>query len=181
MPFSLPTDPERDEIFVKNYVRSRDAVDACTKARIFVPGYDIRDVAVYQLAKPEIQRAISKAEATKATEAPAEISKDSIVNDLQDVYERSSLAGEFQSAITAKKTQAQLLGYLEQNITLTVKNDVSSLTDAEIEKRLLALQKQSKVIDGEFKDVTPAQRGGGAPALSLSAYGAPTVAGNAKA
>ena len=150
MTLIIPENPDRDEIFVKNYVRSKDAVDACSKARIYVSGYDMRDVADYQLRRPEIRQAIARAEAAKADAPPMEFTRESAVSDFQEIYERCMEAGDFTPAITAKKTQAQLMGLLDQNITLTVKNDPTAMTDEQI---LRLIELKSKQIEGEFTEV----------------------------
>lgn len=169
--------PDRDEIFVKNYVRSKDAVDACSKARIYVSGYDMRDVADYQMRRPEIRSAIARAEAAKTQEPPMEFTRESAVSDLQDVYERCMEAGEFTPAITAKKTQAQLMGLLDQNVTLTVKHDASAMSDEQLEK-IISARLAPKVIEGEYTERTPKPPGKQMLALGLAGLAQQTT--NAK-
>lgn len=174
MPLLIEPHPDKDEIFVKNYVRSKDAVDACSKARIYVSGYDMRDVADYQMRRPEIQRAIARAETAKTNEPPLEFTRESAVSDLQEVYERCMEAGEFTPAITAKKTQAQLMGLLDQNITLTVKHDASAMSDEQLEK-IIAARTAPKLIEGQFTDVTerpPKPPGKQMLALGLASFNA---------
>lgn len=158
MTLDLITSPQQDDIFAKIYVRTGDAVQAATQARIVAHGYDIRDVAAYNLERSETKRAIAKVR-DKSTQS-MDITRESIETDLQEVYQRALDAGDFAPAITAKKTQAQLKGYLDQNITLNVKHDVSGYTDAQLEK-MLADRTGVKVIEGEFTESKP---------LGLSAF-----------
>lgn len=155
MPLVIEPDPERDALFVKNYIRSRDAVDACAKARVFCVGYDMRDVAAHQLAKPHIKKMIAEAE-VKATNDPSpEITRDSIITDLEQVFEKSMRDGEYTPAITAKKTQAQLLGWLENTVNVNIKRDIASMTDAELMQIIESKSSSQKVIDGEFTETKP--------------------------
>lgn len=153
MPLIITPDPERDAAFVKHFTRTGDAVAACAQARVFCVGYDMRDVAAYQLARPEVQRLISVVEERKATEPPMEFTKDSVISDFQNVYDRALDAGEFQAAIAAKKTQAQVLGLLDQNINLNVKTDVNSMSDEQILKMLKA--RESARNTPKMIDITP--------------------------
>lgn len=152
MTLSIITSLEQDDIFARVYIKTGDPVQAATQARVFVHGYDIRDVAIYNLERPETKRAIVKAQ-SKAS-AAAEFTRDSIVTELQEISERALNAGEFAPAITAKKTQAQLLGYLDQNITVNVKHDVTNYTDAQLEK-MLQDRSGVKMIEGEFSESKP--------------------------
>jgi len=154
MPLIIESDADRDAIFAKHYVSHGDAVRACAQARIGCPGYDMRDVAAYNLARAETKQAIAAERLKPQADVSADITRESVITDLQTVYEKCLAAGDYNPAITAKKTQAQLQGWLDQNVTLTVKHDVSSMSDEEIERRLKAI-KNTKVIEGSFTDVTP--------------------------
>lgn len=160
MPLIIESDPDKDAIFAAHYVRTKDAVAACSQAHISCPGYDMRDVAVYNLRRPETKRAIAAEEAKPPAtiDPPQEITRESILTDLQTVYEKSLSAGDYNPAITAKKTQAQLNGWLDQNVTLTVKHDASSMTDAQLEQivqnRLRGASDKAVVIDAV---VTPSR------------------------
>lgn len=147
MDFPIETSPEKDAIFVKAYARTKDAVQACAQARIYAHGYDLRDVATVTLERPDIQRLIANAEDHSI---PTDITRDSIVSELQEIADRALSAGEFAPAITAKKTQAQLLGFLDQNMTLTVRHDVSTMTDEQLEKLIAAKGHSAKLIEGDF-------------------------------
>lgn len=175
---TIPPDHDRDALFVKHYVRHHDAVQACTQARIWVGGYDMRDVASIQLQRPDIRAMIARAESSTREPEPAmEFTRESAVSDLQEVYERCMSAGEFTPAITAKKTQAQLMGLLDQNVTLTVKNEVTAMTDEQILKMIKqrqAARLTAETIDGDFSETPKAPKPPGKQmlALGLAAFGA---------
>lgn len=155
MPLIISPDPDRDAIFVRHYVKSKDAVAACGQARVACRGYDPRDVAYHQLARADIKTAIAAEELRVSTLSPAEITKESIITDLERVFDESMQAGEYNPAIAAKKTQASMMGWLEQNVNINVKQDVTMLSDDALLKVING--RVGKVIDGEFSVAAPKQ------------------------
>lgn len=156
MPLVITPDPDKDSAFVRHYVKSKDAVQACGQARIHCFGYDPRDVAYHQLARPEIKQAIAAEEKRVATLPPAEITKDSIITDLERVFDESMQAGEYNPAIAAKKTQASMMGWLEQTVNINLKQDATMLSDAELLK-VINDRRPGTMIEGEFT-ATPAPK-----------------------
>jgi hypothetical protein len=153
MTLLIVTTSDQDDIFAKHFLRHGDAVQACVQARIVAPGYDIRDVAAYNLDREETKEALSRLKGKSSV--PTDLSRNSIVTDLEEIAQRALDAGEFAPAITAKKTQAQLLGYLDQNVTLTVKSEVSNYSTSQLEQMLQERMNKAKVIDGEFTEKQP--------------------------
>lgn len=153
MTLIIETTPDQDDIFARHFLRHGDAVQACVQARIIAHGYDIRDVAAYNLDRPETKQAIQR---QKEKTAPVtDLSRESIVTDLEEIARRALDSGEFAPAIAAKKEQAQLLGYRDQNVTITHKHEATAYSDAQLEQMLAERLNKAKVIDGEFKEKQP--------------------------
>jgi hypothetical protein len=109
---------ERDEIFVREYVRSGNSDVACVRAGLINPEYPIKVIAERQMARPEIQRRI--AEATEAGGKPErlEYSRDLILDELQAIHDRAVSVSNFASAINALKTQAAMMGMMDQTVNI---------------------------------------------------------------
>lgn len=147
-------DPEKLAIFVQEFVRhdGKDdaAIIAITRSDLRDPRFHPETLADRVLAKPEIQAAIRAVRAVSKPALGSSVTTDSLVNDMQMLYEKCVDERQYTPAIAAKKLQGELTGALNKNITLTVKHSVSDMTDAQLE----AIAKR-KTIDGEFTDVTP--------------------------
>jgi hypothetical protein len=121
---------DRDLVFAREYVRlkalkSKNAAElACVRAGITNPEYHIKVVAERQLARVEVQRLIVEAETSGILIERTEYTRDLFLDELQAVHERALDAKNFTSAISAVKTQAQLLGMLDQ--TVNVNHSVSA-------------------------------------------------------
>lgn len=148
------TQEERDEIFVQEYVKLRAAKKknagelACVRAGITNSEYSMSVIAERQLAKVSIQREIKKLEETEVEVERTEVSRDLILGELQDIYQKALKDKSYPSAISAVKTQAQLLGMLDQTVnvnhTVTAKDlDLDTLR-AMVSERA----KPVKVIEG---------------------------------
>lgn len=150
---NIPPDVERDAMFVKVYLQTGDGLDACKRAGFIVNGYDDRTVAEYLLDRCDIQEAIKIAKESKARKpAAVEITRESIISDLNDIHKAAMIDGDYAPAIAAKKLQAQLMGVLSENVQITHKMDVTRMTDEQL-MRLIALK--SKQEDLNMIDVTP--------------------------
>ena len=150
MTINFAPNPDTDEMFVKIYLQTGDALDACIRAGYMTYGYEARAVADYLLDRPDIALAIKMGQAQNRTRAPIEITRDSIVSDLENIHASAFIEKEYGHAISAKKTQATLLGFVQENVQVTHRMDVKQMTDEQILK-LIALK--SKQIEGEFTEV----------------------------
>jgi hypothetical protein len=124
------TAEERDAIFARVYVEQRAlkkgnaAEIACVRAGITSPELNMSIVASRQLARPEVQRLIMAAEASGVDVERREYTRDLFLDELQAVVQAAMDKGAYPSAISAVKTQAQLLGMLDQ--TVNVNHSVSA-------------------------------------------------------
>ena len=121
---------DRDAIFARVYVEQRAlkkvnaAEIACVRAGITSPELNMSVVASRQLARPEVQRMIMEFEAQGVRAERREYTRDLFLDELQAVVQAAMDKGAFPSAISAVKTQAQLLGMLDQ--TVNVNHTVSA-------------------------------------------------------
>jgi hypothetical protein len=121
---------DRDAIFARVYVEQRSlkkanaAEIACVRAGITSPELNMSIVASRQLARAEVQRLIMAAEAEGIQAERREYTRDLFLDELQAVVQAAMDKGAFPSAISAVKTQAQLLGMLDQ--TVNVNHNVSA-------------------------------------------------------
>jgi len=140
---NIPPDLERDTKFVKVFLENGDALDAVKRAGYYVHMYDARDIADHLLDQPHIKAAISASQ--PRVRAPIDITRDSLISDLEQVFDNAMLEKDYTPAIAAKKTQATLLGMVQENMQITHRFDVASMTDEQIIK--LMQSRQKKMID----------------------------------
>lgn len=141
--FNLPPDPDRDPKFVKVFLENGDALDAVKRAGYAVHMYDARDIADHLLDQPHIKAAIVAAQ--PRVRAPIDITRDSLISDLETVFDNAMLEKDYTPAIAAKKTQATLLGMVQDNVQVTHRFDVASMSDEQIIRMMQSRQK--KMID----------------------------------
>ena len=117
----------------------------------------MRVVAERQLAKVSIQREIMKLEETEIEVERQDISRDLILDELQDVYQKAIHGKNFSAAISAVKTQAQLMGMLDQTVnvnhTVSAKDlDLDTLRAmvSERAKPVKVIEGVARVIEGEL-------------------------------
>lgn len=145
-----PTD-EQDAVFIDTMVANGgDAVAACVTARILSPMYPVDYIAKVMMERPEIETAVATLKRAKKSAATPEITRESIVADMQAAYEKAMAAGDVKGAIAAKRLQSELKKFLDSNITITHRHDVTQLSDEDLMKIA-----SKRVVDGEFKDITP--------------------------
>ncbi len=109
---------ERDEIFVREYVRSGRSDVACVRAGLINPEYPIKVIADRQMARPEIQRRIAEAAESGQKPERVEYSRDLILDELQAIHDRAFSENNFASAINALKTQAAMMGMMDQTVNI---------------------------------------------------------------
>ena len=109
---------ERDEVFVREYVRTGRSDVACVRAGLINPEYPIKVIADRQMARPEIQRRISEAKEAGGKPERVEYSRDLILDELQVIHDRAISESNFASAINALKTQAAMMGMMDQTLNV---------------------------------------------------------------
>ena len=150
---ALPVDLERDAIFVRIFLQTGDALDACKRAGFVAHGYDDRMIAEYLLERPDIQAAMrASRDSTARKSAPVEITRESIISDLDIIHQSAMVDKDYTPAIAAKKLQATLMGMVQENIQVTHNLDVTRMTDAQLMQMIAAKSKQE---DLNMIDVTP--------------------------
>ena len=150
---------DRDLVFAREYVRLRalksknPAELACVRAGITNPEYHIKVVAERQLARPEVQRLIEEAETSGIVIERTEYTRDLFLDELQAVHERALDAKNFTSAISAVKTQAQLLGFMDQTVNINHTVTAKDLDLATLRAMVADRAKPVNVIDVDYKEV----------------------------
>ncbi len=149
---------DRDLVFAREYVRLRalksknPAELACVRAGITNPEYHIKVVAERQLARVEVQRLIAEAESSGMVIERTEYTRDLFLDELQAVHERALDAKNFTSAISAVKTQAQLLGMMDQTLNINHTVTAKDLDLATLRAMVADRAKPVTVIDAEYRD-----------------------------
>lgn len=151
-----------DVQFVKEYIKSGDALLAFNRAGYQTGGVGAKVMAERTLARPEIRIALSILAdfGLKAgTDVPvAPLSRDGLIEKLDAIHEVAMQEVALPSAINAVKAQAQLLGYMDQTVTVNhnVRAAELSLEDlrAMVSKELAAAPAPLLMIeDAEFTEV----------------------------
>jgi len=150
---------DRDLVFAREYVRLRalksknPAELACVRAGITNPEYHIKVVAERQLARVEVQRLIAEAESSGMVIERTEYTRDLFLDELQAVHERALDAKNFTSAISAVKTQAQLLGMMDQTLNI---NHTVTAKDLDLQTLRAMVADRARpvtVIDADYREV----------------------------
>jgi hypothetical protein len=159
---SLPTTDPEDEsdklaIFVEHYRRTSDAVASVQRAGMRDLRFDIRVFAERTLARQEVQDALrGMGEIDPNVSAPMEITRESLINDMQEIYDKALTDGQYASAIQSKRLQAHLTGHLVEEVKITHSYDVKQMTDAQLEQIARAGLRDvtpQRAIEGESKEV----------------------------
>lgn len=151
-----------DVIFVKEYVKTGDALLAFNRAGYVTGGVGAKVAAERTLARPEIKLALSvlaEMGIEKGEDIPVDPqSREGLVDRLDVIHEAAMEEGAFPSAINAVKVQAQLLGYMDQ--VVTVNHHVSARELSLEDLRMLVSKELGEtpaliegVIEGEYTDV----------------------------
>jgi hypothetical protein len=152
-----------DVQFVKEYIKSGDALLAFNRAGYQTGGVGAKVMAERTLARPEIKIALSVLAdfgIEKADDIPVNpLSRDGLIEKLDAIHEVAMQETALPSAINAVKAQAQLLGYMDQNVTIThnVRASELSLEDlrAMVSKELASSPAPLLMIeDAEYTDVS---------------------------
>ena len=113
-----------DAIFCREYLRTGDAKIACVRAGLANAEYPIAVQAEAQLRRPEIRAALEAMQVQGVKRERVVVTRDLIIEELQAAHEAAMRGGQVASAVSAKKLQAQLLGYLDT--TVNVNHTVSA-------------------------------------------------------
>lgn len=158
-----------DAIFVREYVRTGDEILAVSRAGLNDSRYALSVVAEYHLARPEIQAAISiQRELSKDLETARRrmlggYSRELILDDLENLHQKAKEDGAYAPAISAKKVQAQLMGYLDQTVHITHSVEPREMSTDELRRRIAELSGNSlpppeverpAIIEGEYTEVS---------------------------
>lgn len=155
-----------DAVFVREYVKTGDALLAVSRAGLGDSRYALSVVAEYHLGRPEIQAAIAIQRDLAKTEKRREegYTLDLILDDLENLHQKAKEDGAYAPAISAKKVQAQLLGYLDQTVNIRHSVVPREMTTDELRLRIAELSRASgmleapevvrpSIIEGEFVEV----------------------------
>ena len=111
-----------DVEFVKEYIKSGDALLAFNRAGYQTGGVGAKVMAERTLARPEIRIALSVLAdfgIEKGEDIPVDpLSRDGLIEKLDAIHEVAMQEAALPSAINAVKAQAQLLGYMDQTVTI---------------------------------------------------------------
>lgn len=151
-----------DVVFLKEYLKSNDALLAFNRAGYATNGVSAKVMADRTLARPEIRLTLALLKdfgIEKGEDIPVNpLSRDGLVEKLDVIHERAMQEEAFPSAINAVKTQAQLLGYMDQVVTVNhnVRAAELSLEDlrALVSKELESVKPLPALIEGEFTEVS---------------------------
>lgn len=132
-------DPERLREFALEYVRTGSATTACQKARVSNPQYRMEIWTARLLRRVEVVGYVEQYR-LDGVDKPKLVTRESIADDLQEVFERALPESAFAAAVSAKKTQAEVLGLLEKNVRVTFGREVREWSTEDLERELSRLQ-----------------------------------------
>lgn len=136
--------PDRLRDFAREFVRTSSGVSAAQAARVVNPQYRIVIWAEKLLKRGDVQGWIAEARA-EGLDKPKPVTREAIADDLQEVFERALDANAFAPAVSAKKTQAEVLGLMEKNVRVTFGRDVKELSMDDLERELARLQSEGVI------------------------------------
>lgn len=151
-----------DAIFVREYVKTGDAMMSVSRAGLTDSRYPLSVMADYHLSRPEIQAAIeiqkqlAKAEEKRRARMSGGYSLQLILDDLEMLHLQAKEDGAFAPAISAKKVQAQMLGYLDKTVHITHSVEPREMTTDELRRRiaeLSATDSRPALIEGEYTEI----------------------------
>lgn len=147
-----------EAVFAEEYVRTGSAMMAVNRSGLTDPRYPVEIVARELLKRPDIQSMISLAGkgAGVSRREVTEYTRELILDELQMVHERSISTGNMASAISAVKTQAQLLGFLDQTINVNHTLSAKGMSLADLRAAVSARMPgdDAVIIDGVSRDVS---------------------------
>lgn len=154
-----------DAIFCREYLKTGDAMIACVRAGLANSEYALSVQADAQLRRREIQAALEVLRANGLKRERVVVTRDLIIEELQAAHEKAMEAGQVASAVSAKKLQAQLLGYLDQTVNVNHTVSARELPLAQLRALVSGRLERDGVIEGEYTDVREEAGEGGAAAV----------------
>lgn len=136
---------DQDRAFCEEMILSGDPLYAAMRAGIREPGTELRIIAQRMIDRPDIQAAIAELKRQNKYAQPIEITNRSIAEDMERVYDAAFSDKDWKAAISAKSTQAQMLGLLINKVEVTRKKSIHDMSDAELDE---IIAKKYKTIDG---------------------------------
>lgn len=148
-------------VFVREYVRTGDALLACNRAGLGSSQYPLRVMAERQLARPEIQAAIEAYKSARGEVSGDEPpSRELQVDKLEAIFRRALEDGSYSAAATAVKLQNELLGYADKTVNYNFNVTAQELPLHEL--RAMVAKKLSlggPVIDAEYENIPGPEEG----------------------
>lgn len=144
-------DPNTDANFAMIYAETGDPIIAATRAGIQNQSESIIVTAQRYLMRPEIKAAIAVIQQLERETPAIVITRDSIIESCQAVFESAHRDRQYGSAIAALKLQSALKGYLDQKVTVSHDYNIKFMSTAELQR----LVSGAPDIDGEYRNVTP--------------------------
>lgn len=165
-----------DAVFVREYVKTGDAMLATSRAGLNDSRYTLSVLAEHHLRRPEIQAAIEIAKELNRDARPSGVhyTRDLIIEDLERLHRDARDDGAYAPAISAKKVQAQLLGYLDQTVNVRHSMEPREMSTDELRRRIAEMSKneaalpapyvtlqaepvkQASIVDAEYTEVKDA-------------------------
>ena len=145
-----------DVIFIKEYIKTGDALLAFNRAGYRTGGVGAKVMAERTLARPEIRLALEvmrELGIERRDDLPVDpLSRDGLVGKLEEIHGAAMEDSAYPSAINAIKTQAQLLGYLDQVVTINHNVRAAELSLEEL-RTLVSKELGGEVIEGTAREV----------------------------
>lgn len=162
-----------DAVFVREYVKTGDAMLATSRAGLNDSRYTLSVLAEHHLRRPEIQAAIEIAKELNrdAKSVVGGYTRELILEDLERLHRDARDDGMYAPAISAKKVQAQLLGYLDQTVNVRHSVEPREMSTDELRRRIAEMSgkepalpapytrieaepmKQASIVDAEYTEV----------------------------
>ena len=150
-----------DVQFVKEYIKSGDALLAFNRAGYQTGGVGAKVMAERTLARPEIRIALDVLAdfgIEKGEDIPVNpLSRDGLIEKLDAIHDVAMQEAALPSAINAVKAQAQLLGYMDQTVTVNHNVRAAELSLEDLRRMVSTELAQAPAMlmieDAEFTEV----------------------------
>lgn len=150
-------DPAKMEILAREYVMTGQALLAAMRSGIKLGELPMFEVANELMKRPDVKAAIREMRKQLKGVAPdVAITKLSIAQDLQEVFDSAYAAEDWRSCISAKSEQAKILGFMIQKVEVSTPTDPDQMTTAQLEAYL-----KQMTIEGDSERVIDVEPGDG--------------------
>jgi hypothetical protein len=146
-----------DAVFVREYVKTGDAMLATSRAGLNDSRYTLSVLAEHHLRRPEIQAAIEIARELNRDARPSGIqyTRELIIEDLERLHRDARDDGAYAPAISAKKVQAQLLGYLDQTVNVRHSVEPREMSTDELRRRIAEMTGNEAALPAPYERLEP--------------------------